>query len=86
MYYVNTPPLSQQIQYSVCLQEVLIVGMIDSIGGPDRLNNFLSTLNLKPINPKSLKKMERRAGVYVEAVAKSSTQKAATDAFEMEMK
>lgn len=60
-------------------------GMIDSLGGPDRVNNILSTLNLKPMNPKSLKHMERRAEAYVEAVAKMSTRKAASEAFETEM-
>lgn len=49
--------------------------MIDSLGGPDRVNNILSTLNLKPVNTKSLKHMERRGWAYVEAVAKMSTRK-----------
>ncbi|XP_056009475.1 uncharacterized protein LOC130051527 [Ostrea edulis] len=52
-------------------------GMIDSIGGPVRLNNFLATLNIKPVNCRSLKVMERRAGVHVEAVAQQSTRQAA---------
>lgn len=34
----------------------------DSIGGPHRVNNFLSILNIKPIDQKNLKYMERRAG------------------------
>ena len=53
--------------------------MIDSIGGADRVNNFLSTLNIPTINHKSLKIMERRAGVKVEEVAQASTKQAASN-------
>lgn len=49
--------------------------MIECLGGTDRVNNIASTLFLKPINLKSLKHMERRAAMYVEAVAKMSTRK-----------
>lgn len=59
--------------------------MTDLLGGPERVNNILSTLNIKPVNPKSLKHMERWAGAYVEAIAKMSTRKPATEAFETEM-
>lgn len=59
--------------------------MIDSIGGTDRVNNFLSTLNLKPIGPKTLKEFERRAGENVESVANHSTLNAAKNSFKMEM-
>ncbi|XP_053400079.1 uncharacterized protein LOC123542175 isoform X3 [Mercenaria mercenaria] len=40
--------------------------MIDSLGGPVRVNNFLSTLNVKPICNRNLKKMEERAGEAIE--------------------
>lgn len=53
--------------------------MIHSLGGQQY---FLSTLILMPVNPKSLKHMERQSGAYVEAVAKMSTRK---EAFETEM-
>ena len=59
--------------------------MIDSLGGADRVNNFLSVLNLKPISQKNLKAIERRAGYFVESVAKSSMETAATDSFQREM-
>ncbi|XP_056014139.1 uncharacterized protein LOC125677956 isoform X1 [Ostrea edulis] len=59
--------------------------MIDSIGGPDKVNNMLSTLNIPPISGKNLKSMERRAGEVVEEVARKSTQNAAIEAFRMEM-
>lgn len=59
--------------------------MIDSLGGPDRVNNVLAALNLKPISQKNLKMIERRAGNFVESIAKSSMSKAAKDSFELEM-
>ncbi|XP_033759590.1 uncharacterized protein LOC117341838 [Pecten maximus] len=59
--------------------------MIDSLGGADRVNNFLSVLNLKPISQKNLKVMEKRAGDFVESVAKSSTEIAAKNSFQLEM-
>ena len=46
----------------------MISAMIDSLGGPKRVNNFLSTLNLKPVSNKNLKKMEVRAGEVVRLV------------------
>jgi len=33
----------------------LFLAMIGSLGGPGKVNNFLSTLNIKPINQKNLK-------------------------------
>ena len=33
----------------------IIVAMIDSVGGPQRMNNLLTTLNLPSINDRSLK-------------------------------
>jgi hypothetical protein len=62
-----------------------MIAMIDSIGGPNRVNNFLSTLNIKPIDKRSLKCMERRAGNKIEEVAKRSMETAATETFKMEM-
>ena len=60
--------------------------MIDSIGGSGKVNNLLSTLNVKPIPRANLQKMERRAGQLVESVAKSSTRNAAQEAFKQEMR
>lgn len=60
--------------------------MIDSVGGPDRVNNLLSTLNIKPINCRNLKKMERRAGAAIETVASESQREAAISAFLQEMR
>lgn len=47
----------------------IFLAMIDSLGGPDRVNNLPSTLNIPTINNKTLMVMERRAGESVEAVA-----------------
>lgn len=63
----------------------LMIAMIDSLGGPNRVNNFLSTLNIKPIDQKNLKSMERRAGQKIEEVAKRSMELAATDTYKLEM-
>lgn len=60
--------------------------MIDSLGGPVRVNNFLSTLNMRPICIKSLKEMEERVGELIEEFAIESSRKAAVDAFEQEMR
>lgn len=60
--------------------------MIDSVGGPGKVNNMLSTLNIKPIHSNNLKIMERRAGDFVESVANNSMKAAAEDAFKKEMR
>ena len=59
--------------------------MIDSLGGPVRVNKLLSTLNLKSVGNKSLKSMERRAGNVIETVDSISTKSAAREAFTKEM-
>ncbi|XP_045211082.2 uncharacterized protein LOC123562513 isoform X1 [Mercenaria mercenaria] len=59
--------------------------MIDSLGGPVRVNNLLSTLNVKPICNRNLKKMEERAGEAIEAHSVHSTNQAALQAFEKEI-
>ncbi|KAL4222716.1 hypothetical protein ACF0H5_018757 [Mactra antiquata] len=63
-----------------------VKAMIDSVGGPNNVNNFLSTLNIPTINPNKLKKMECRAGTYIEKVAAKSTTSAAKLTFDIEMK
>lgn len=63
----------------------IFTAMVDSIGGPVKVNNTLSTLNIPPIGEKNLKCMEMRAGEVVEKVAGMSTLNAAKEAFEMEM-
>lgn len=62
-----------------------MIAMIDRLGGLNRVNNFLSTLNIKPIDQKNLKSMERRAGQKIEEVAKRSMELAATDTYKLEM-
>lgn len=62
-----------------------LAAMIDGLGGPDKVNNLLSTLNIKPINHKNLKVIERRAGRMVESVAYKSTSSATEKAFKTEM-
>ncbi|XP_060567237.1 uncharacterized protein LOC132726004 isoform X2 [Ruditapes philippinarum] len=59
--------------------------MIDSIGGPTKVNNMLSTLSLPTLSTNKLKKMERRAGEAIECVASKSTSTAAHNAFSMEI-
>jgi len=60
--------------------------MIDSIGGPQRVNNMLTTLNLPFISNKNLKVMKRQAGAMIEEFADDSMQQAAVRAFEQEMR
>lgn len=60
--------------------------MIDNIGGSGKVNNMLSTLNIAPINKRSLQDMERRAGRFVESVAQQSIDSAAHDTFNKEMR
>lgn len=62
-----------------------MIAMIDSLGGLNRVNNFLFTLNIKPIDQKNLKSMGRRAGQKIEEVAKRSMELAATDTYKLEM-
>lgn len=62
-----------------------MIAMIDSLGGPNRVNNFLSTLNIKPIDQKNLKSMERRTGQKIGEVAKRSMELAATETYKLEM-
>lgn len=64
----------------------IFTAMIDSVGGPVKVNNMLSTFNKPPIGEeKNLKCMERRADEVVEKVAGMSTHNATKEAFEMEM-
>ncbi|CAG2241477.1 unnamed protein product [Mytilus edulis] len=66
-----------QVSYS-------ITAMIDALGGPQRVNNVLSTLNLPPISHKNLKVMERRAGEMIEGFANLSMDQRCREAFEAE--
>ena len=59
--------------------------MVDILGGPKKVNNFLSTLNIPTINDKTLKEIERRAGGVIENVSKEITKQAAADAYKKEM-
>lgn len=60
--------------------------MIDILGGAVKVNNFLAALDLKLISFENLKKMERRAGEFIVAVAEESQRLAAQEAFQLEMK
>ena len=46
--------------------------MIDVIGGAPKVNNILTTLNIRPISEKNRKKMERRAGEAIEEFAEEN--------------
>ncbi|KAH3791010.1 hypothetical protein DPMN_169219 [Dreissena polymorpha] len=48
--------------------------MIDGLGGAVKVNNFLSFLDMKEVHPENLKLMEKRAGEFIEAVAKDAGQ------------
>ncbi|KAH3814883.1 hypothetical protein DPMN_143400 [Dreissena polymorpha] len=56
-----------------------------SLGRPMKVNNFLTTLNIKLIANRNLKKIEARAWEAIKKISKSSTNKAAIDAYEKEM-
>lgn len=60
--------------------------MIDSVGGPSKVNNLLAALNIPTISNSKLKKMERRAGQIIEKVATESLKTAAQTAYQEEMK
>lgn len=60
--------------------------MIDSVGGPQRMNNFLATLNLPTVNNKNLKVMERRAGEMIEKFADENMANESQKAFRDEMR
>lgn len=62
-----------------------IEAMIDSVGGPQRMNNLLTTLDLPFINNRSLKTMERRAGQFIEKYAEENMKKESAMAYEKEM-
>lgn len=64
----------------------VIAAMIDSIGGPQRVNNFLTTLDLPSISHKNFKCMERRAGNLIEAYADKSMASATEASFDAEMR
>ncbi len=65
---------------------LLSLAMIDSVGGPRKVNNFLTTLNFKSISEKNLKVMEKRAGEVIESKSKSTEQQHAQDFYETEMR
>lgn len=66
--------------------KIVLVAMIDTLGGPQRVNNFLTTLDLPYISHKNLKVMERRAGHIIENFAEKSMANARKTAFEKEMR
>lgn len=65
---------------------LVLVAMIDSIGGPQRVNNFLTTLDLPSISHTNLKAMERRAGQMIEDYAERSMANATKVSFDTEMR
>ncbi|KAH3712714.1 hypothetical protein DPMN_072469 [Dreissena polymorpha] len=50
--------------------------MIYGLGGSLKVNNFLSALDMKEVDPENLKLMENRAGEIIEAVAKETAKDA----------
>ncbi|XP_061192131.1 uncharacterized protein LOC133200328 [Saccostrea echinata] len=70
---------------SFCINTKIGAAMIDNVGGPQRMNNLLTTLDLPFINNRSLKTMERRAGQIIEKYAKDNMKEESMMAFEKEM-
>ncbi|KAL4236486.1 hypothetical protein ACF0H5_004872 [Mactra antiquata] len=70
---------------SFAVNTKLGTAMIDSLGGPQKVNNMLAALNIPTISNSNLKKMERRAGKLIEKVASDSMKAAAQDAYRSEM-
>ncbi|KAH3747847.1 hypothetical protein DPMN_182279 [Dreissena polymorpha] len=56
-----------------------------SLCRPVKVNNFLTTLNIKLIANRNLKKMEARAGEAIKKISTASSNKAAIDAYEKEI-
>ncbi|KAH3771366.1 hypothetical protein DPMN_172682 [Dreissena polymorpha] len=59
--------------------------MIDSLGRPVKVNNFLTTINITLIANIKLKKMEARAGEAIKKISTVSSNRVAIDAYEKEM-
>lgn len=55
--------------------------MIDNLGGIDCVNNFLVVFNMKFVNVKNFKVMERRVGYFVEKVLKMLIDKVVKEFF-----
>ncbi|XP_061170199.1 uncharacterized protein LOC133179458 isoform X2 [Saccostrea echinata] len=72
--------------HSFCVNTKLGAAMIDSVGGPQRMNNFLATLDLPTVNNKNLKVMERRAGEMIEKFAEENMRNESQKAFREEMR
>jgi len=66
--------------------EFIIPAMIDTIGGADKVNNFLAALNLRPISHPNLKNMDTRCGEVIFGLTEDLSKAAAQDAFSMEMR
>lgn len=60
--------------------------MIDLTGGPQRVNNFRTTLDLPSISHKNLKCMERRARKLMEAYAYKRMASATEASFDAEIR
>lgn len=65
---------------------VFPLSMIDNIGRPWRVNNFLTTLNVSAVSNVNLKSMERRTSVAVETVSDCFKVEAGSQAYWQEMK
>lgn len=63
----------------------LFLAMIDNLGGSVRVNNLLSTLNLKPIYDRNFRQIEERPVETIETFATDLTRNAAHGAFDKEM-
>lgn len=60
--------------------------MIDSIGGPQRVNNFLTTLDLPSISHNNMKCMERQAGIEAYADKSMASATEASFSFDAEIR
>ncbi|XP_060584334.1 uncharacterized protein LOC132740453 [Ruditapes philippinarum] len=76
---------SKQGATTFAVNTKLGTAMIDTLGGPNKVNNMLAALNIPTISNSKLKKMERRAGSSIEKVASESMEAAGKEAFQREM-
>ena len=60
----------QMVNIVLSFAFLLISAMVDSLGGPCRVNNVLATLDLPIINNRNLKKMEDMSGDHIMAFSK----------------
>lgn len=62
-----------------------LFAIIDSLGGPQKVNHMLAALNIPTISNTNLKKMKRRAGKSIEKIASEFMKAVVKDDYRSEM-